>query len=59
MNKIPAQKYPKKGILRESAGAARIYEIKMLQKVRKSCNIYLRIKSYIIRGEGKDGSLSN
>ena len=32
---------------------------KMLQKVRKNCNIYLRIKSYIISGEGKDGYASN
>ena len=36
MNKIPAQKYPKEGILRESTGAARGYEIKMVQEVRKN-----------------------
>jgi hypothetical protein len=35
MNKIPAQKYPKKGILRESAGAARIYEIINVAKSEK------------------------
>jgi hypothetical protein len=32
---------------------------KMLQKAEKRCNIYQRIMSYIISGEGKGGFLSN
>jgi len=40
MNKIPAQKYPKKGILHESEGAARIYEIKYTEESEKNCNVF-------------------
>jgi exonuclease V gamma subunit len=59
MDKIPARKYPKRGILCESASMAKVYEIKMLQKLGKNCNIYLRIKSYNIFKEGEGCSSCN
>ncbi len=43
MSKIPAQKYPEKVILRESVGAARVYEIKNSAKSEKKRYIFVEI----------------